>query len=101
MATFNTLIWLFMQLLHVGFDQMLKSPDKSLPTDWREPSRRVREGPFLIIADKILEAFEDQVIPHSELAKIVCEGNLEQKCTGFNARDSIWTGSLMACGAPS
>ena len=34
-----------------------------------------------MIVDKILEALEDNLIPHSELVNIACEGNLEQNCT--------------------
>ena len=79
--TFGTLTWLFLQLRTIGVDQMLKSPEKSLPTKWKEASRKVREGPFLKIVDQILEALEDQETPHSKLAHIACECKMEQNCT--------------------
>ena len=68
-------------LVMVKADQMLKSPEKSLSAKWREASKKVREGPFLLIVDRILEALEEQVVPHGQLAEIVCEGKLEQNCT--------------------
>ena len=77
----NVLRWLLLQLSLIRLDQVLKSPEKSLPTKWRETSRRVREGPFLMIVEKILEALERQVILQSELANIACEGKLKQNCT--------------------
>ena len=77
----KTLNLLFVQLGLIKLDQVLKSPEKSLPPAWRETSRKVREGPFLMVVDKILEALEDQEIPHSELVDIASGGNLEQNCT--------------------
>ena len=76
--TLKTLNLVFVQLGLIKLDQVLKSPEKSLPTAWREASRKVREGPFLVVVDKILEGLEDQEIPHSELVNIACGGNLEQ-----------------------
>ena len=61
-------------------DQMLKRPEKSLPVEWRQASRNIRKGHFLKMTQEILEAFEDQVIPHRRLVEIVCEGNVEQDC---------------------
>ena len=61
-------------------DQMLKRPEKSLPAEWRQASRNLREGHFLKMTQQILEALEDQVVPHRRLVEIVCEGNVEQNC---------------------
>ena len=79
--TFGTLTWLFLQLCIIGVDQVLESPEKSVPTKWKEASTKVRGGPFLKIVDQILEALEDYETPHSDLADIACDGKMEQNCT--------------------
>ena len=61
-------------------DQMLKRPEKSLPAEWRQTSRDIRKGHLLKKIRQILEALEDQVVPHRQLVEIVCEGNVEQNC---------------------
>ena len=47
----------------------------------------MREGPFLILVDEILKVLECQVIPNSELAKIVCAGNLGLEMHGVSQGD--------------
>ena len=79
--TMNALRGPLLQLFLFSLDQLLKSPEKCLPSEFREASRKVRDGSFLRIIDKILEALEDEGVPDSELINIVCEGNLEQNCT--------------------
>ena len=64
----------------IRHDQMLKRPEKSLPAEWRQASRNLREGHLLKKIRQILEALEDQVVPHRRLVEIVCEGNVEQNC---------------------
>ena len=64
----------------IRHDQMLKRPEKSLPAEWRQASRNIRKGHLLKKIQQILEALEDQVVPHRQLVEIVCEGNVEQDC---------------------
>ena len=64
----------------IRHDQILKRPEKSLPAEWRQASRNIREGHILKVTQQILEALEDQVVPHRQLVEIVCEGNVEQNC---------------------
>ena len=47
-------------------------------------SRKVQEGSFLVIVDKILGALEDNLIRHSEVVNISFGNNLEQKCAVCN-----------------
>ena len=78
--TFKTLCNIFSFLVETRGDQLLKSPEKSLSAKWRLASKKMREGPFLLLVDQILEALEEQVVPHCKLVEIVCQGNLEQNC---------------------
>ena len=80
--TFTTLIWLAEEVLWIRRDQILKSPEKSLPPEWREKSKIVREGPFLEILDEIIVAFEDEELPTlSKVASTICGGDTRQNCT--------------------
>ena len=92
--TFKSLTFLLMGLFLSKIDHMLKSPEKSLPTAWREASRNVREGPFLVTVDKILDALEDNLIPYSEVTNIAFGGNLQQNCAvckkGITSVTRMW-----------
>ena len=79
--TWATLVGILCLLPVIMEDRLLKSPEKSLSAKWAEVSKKGREGPFLLIVDRILEALEEQVVPHSKLVEIVCEGKMEQNCT--------------------
>ena len=102
--TWETLEWFLIQLNPISCDQLLKSPEKSLPSKWREASRKVRDGSFLKIVDKILEALEDEAIPHSELVNIVFEGNLERSCSVCQREitvSRVWSPGFKTVGAAS
>ena len=80
-GTFNFLLWILVQLCLINTEGRLKSPEKSLPTKWREASTKIREGPFLRIVDEIMEHLDGQVIPpHSKLVNIACGGNMARAC---------------------
>ena len=77
--TYMTLTMLLVYVETVRLAKTLKSPEISLPSKWREPTRNVDS--FLKIVEQILEALEEQVVVHSHLAAIACQGNPEQKCS--------------------
>ena len=82
-SIWQTFLMLFDPLLclrTVELDQIIKSPEKSLPKEAREWSRKVRNSPFLGVIDQILEALEKQVVSQKDLASIVCGGNLQKVC---------------------
>ena len=102
--TLNALRGLLLQLFLFSLDQLLKSPEKCLPSEFREASRKVRDGSFLRIIDKILEALEDEGVPHSELINIVCEGNLERSCSVCQREitvSRVWSPGFKTVGAAS
>ena len=78
----NFLSHLWFGLNLIQLDKLLKSPEKSLSSEWHEASRQMREGPFLKIVDKVLQALEENSeIPQKDLASIVCQGEPDQRCT--------------------
>ena len=78
--TFLMLFDLLPCLRTVELDQIIKSPEKSLPKEAREWSRKVRNGSFLRVIDQILEALEKKVVSQKELASLVCDGNVQRVC---------------------
>ena len=61
--------------LHI--ENSLKSPD-SLPEDYRQMSKQEE---FFEVADKIIEALDQEMVPFSHLARIACGGKTEQRCS--------------------
>ena len=78
--TYMTLTMLLVFVETVRLSKMVKSPEISLPSKWREPTRNVDS--FLTTVDQLLEALEEEVVGHSQLAAIACQGGkAEQKCS--------------------
>ena len=79
--TYMTLTMLLVFVETVRLCKTVKSPEISLPSKWREPTRN-HVDPFLTKVDQLLEALKEQVMAHSQLAAIACqEGNPNQKCS--------------------
>ena len=79
--TYMTLTMLLVFVDTVRLCKTVKSPEISLPSKWRDPTRNHVDS-FLTIVDQLLEALEEQVVAHSQLAAIACQGgNPEQKCS--------------------
>ena len=65
-------------------DRIIKIPERSLPEKERKVSEMVRGGgasAYLRRVDKILDALEQQLVSHENLAAIVCEGNMQRACS--------------------
>ena len=76
-ATFALMISLMYDTAFLGVENALKSPN-SLPRGQRQMSK----GDFFFeVADKIIEALDQQLVPHSDLAAIVCGGKTDQNCS--------------------
>ena len=58
-------------------ENALKS-SSSLPRDFRQMSKTDQ---FFKVADKIIEALDQEVVPFSDLAAIACQGKTEQNCS--------------------
>jgi len=61
----------------VQHEKALKSPNL-LPKDYRQMSKKEE---FFEVADKIIEALDEEVVPFSDLAKIACRGKTKQRCS--------------------
>ena len=88
----------------IQLDSIIKKPEKSLPKDQRQMSQMVRNGPFLRVADKILDALQQRVVSQKELAAIVCDGNMQRVCTGCNKAifiEVICTENVKTTGMPA
>ena len=73
--TLNFLSYFWFGYNLVRHDKLLKSPEKSLPSEWQ-----MNEGPFLKIVDEVLQALEEYPeIPQKDLVSIVCQGELDQR----------------------
>ena len=69
--------------------EIIKKPKKSLPKAQRQMSKAVKESSFLQLTDQVLEALEEKVVSHSDLARIVCDGNLQRTCTACDKAITI------------
>ena len=88
--TYMILTMLLVFLETSRLSKMLKSPEKSLPKELREPTRKVDH--FLEIVDRILDALEHQLVPHSQLAALACEDeNPNQKCSACQKEITVTT----------
>ena len=76
-ATFALLIELMHSTNILALENSLKNPN-SLPKDYRQVSKK---DEFLEVADKIIEALNQEVVSFSDLASIACGGNPEQNCS--------------------
>ena len=76
-ATFALMISLMYDTAYLEVENALKSPN-SLPRGQRQMSKREY---FFEVADKIIEALDHQLVPHSHLAAIACAGKTDQNCT--------------------
>ena len=103
----QTFLMLF-ALLHdanrAEFDKIIKSPEKSLPKEVRECSRKVRNSSFLRVINQILDALDKQVVSQRDLAHIVCDGNVQRVCGVCNKEITIqaistWSNEIQ--GTPS
>ena len=81
-ATFALLIDLMKLTTAIRDENSLKSPN-SLPKDYRQVSKKEK---FLEVADKIVEALDQEVVPFSDLASIACGGKTEQNCSQCNKK---------------
>ena len=77
LATLALLIQLTRSTIHLRLENALKSPN-SLPKDYRQMSK---QDQFFEVADKIVGALEQKVVPFSDLAAIACGGKPEQNCS--------------------
>ena len=76
-ATFAWLIELMLSTSTLSLENNLKTKN-SLPKDYMQMSKKEK---FLEVADRILEALDQEVVPFSDLASIACKGKPEQKCS--------------------
>ena len=76
-ATYALLTELMHSTNTLSLENTLKFPD-SLPNDYRQMSKKEE---FLEVADKIIEALDQKVVPFSDLARIACGGKTEQNCS--------------------
>ena len=77
LATLALLIQLTRSTIHLRLENALKSPN-SLPKGYRQMSK---QDQFFEVADKIVGALEQKVVPFSDLAAIACGGKTEQNCS--------------------
>ena len=77
LATLALLIPLTRSTILLLLEKALKS-SSSLPRDFRQMSKADQ---FFRVADKILEALDQKVVPFSALAAIACQGKTEQNCS--------------------
>ena len=87
--TFTGLLAMLFGVGLVALDGMVKRPEKSLPKDQAKTSKMVRAGSYLLLVDRILEAFEDRVISQKDFASIICENNLQRACSGCKKEVTI------------
>ena len=76
-ATFALITSFMYDTAYLKIEKALKSPN-SLPRGQRQMSKR---DFFFEVTDKIIEALDDQLVPHSDLAAIVCGGKTDQNCS--------------------
>ena len=76
-ATFALITSLMYDTAYLEIESALKSPN-SLPKGQRQMSKR---DFFFEVADKIIEALDQKLVPHSDLAAIVCGGKTDQNCS--------------------
>ena len=79
--TFLMVLDLLHWLTSIEGVDILKKPMKSLPKAQRQVAMAIKEGSFLQLIDQVLEALEDKVVSHVDLARVVCDGNLDRACT--------------------
>ena len=91
--TFLLMLELLYSVASIQAEGLLKSPEKSLPKDQRKISDSVRKSSFLNKTDQVLEALKDQIVPHSALAALVCNGSTEKMCTSCG--EQIVVGTMM------
>ena len=82
-TTFLMVFDLSMDVRLIEMDKIIKNPEKSLPEKERKVSEMVRDGAsdYLRRVDKVLDALEQQLVTHEDLAAIVCEGNMLRACS--------------------
>ena len=76
--------FLSMDVQLLEMDKIIKNPEKSLPKKERKMSEMLRGGgasAYLRRVDKVLDALEQQLVRHEDLAAIVCEGNMLRACS--------------------
>ena len=84
-ATLALMINLMFDAAFLGLEKALKSPS-SLPKGQRQMSNGEH---FFAVVDKIIEALDEQVVPHKDIAAIVCEGNTDQVCNHCHKRITV------------
>ena len=84
-ATLALMINLMFDAAFLGLEKALKSPS-SLPKGQRQMSNGEH---FFAVVDKIIEALDEQVVPHKDIAAIVCEGNTDQICSHCHKRITV------------
>ena len=89
--TFLVLLELFFNVAAIQAEELIKNPEKVLPKDQRMISAAVRKSSFLKKTDLILDALDHQVLPHSALAALVCNGETEKLCSSCGDDITIQT----------
>ena len=90
--TFLMMLELLFNVAAIQAEGLLKSPEKSLPDDQRTISEGVKKSSFLKKTDQILDALDLQIISHSALAALVCNGSTEKVCSSCG--EEIWIGAV-------
>ena len=77
LTTFALVAELLRSTNYIQKENVLKSPN-SLPRDFRQMTKKKE---YFEVADKIIEALDQEVVPCSHLAAIACGGKLEHNCS--------------------
>ena len=85
-ATFTLLTELIISTAFVAVESALKSPGSMLPN---HQTQVFKNDHFLEVVEKITNALDQEVVPHSELAAIACGGNIEQSCNQCDKKITI------------